>query len=385
MITFQELIQKLSCYWSSKGCALHQGYDIELGAGTFNPATFFRSLGPEPYAAAYVEPSRRPTDGRYGDNPNRLQHYFQFQVIIKPSPLNIQQLYLDSLECIGFDLKKHDLRFIHDDWKSPTLGAWGLGWEVVIDGMEVSQFTYFQNVAGITLDITSGEISYGLERIAMYLQDVHNVYDLKWNDNLTYGDIYHQNEIEWSTYNFEESSIDLWKQMFESSEEEAINLVKKKLPIPAYDFVMKASHAFNMLEARGIISVTQRTGYINRIRRLACLTGERFLNNRKQLSYPLLKEKSTQKFPPISLKLTSFNPETFDDFILEIGVEELPPAFIPIGMDHLKRDLSIFLKKSWAELRLYFDLWLSETPCCPCRAIGVRKKCRKKTEKRPSS
>lgn len=339
----QDLIAKLTDFWAKKGCATHFGYDLETGAGTFNPITFFRSLGPEPYNAAYLEPSRRPSDGRYGTNPNRMQYFLQFQVILKPSPLNIQQLYLESLQAIGLDPKKHDIRFVHDDWKSPTLGAWGLGWEVWVDGMEASQFTYFQSFGGIELDVIPGEITYGFERLAMYLQNVDNVYDLKWNQDLTYGDIYHQNEVEWSTYNFEESNVNLWLTTFDLSEKETLTLLDKNLPIPAYDFVIKASHAFNMLDARGVISVSERTNYINRVRNLACRVAKQFLAQREKMGYPLLKEVKEIKESK-AIAHPSFDAHKIDNFILEIKVEELPQTFIPIGIENLKKDLERFLK-----------------------------------------
>ena len=341
---FQDLIQKLTDYWIKQGCASHFGHDLEVGAGTFNPTTFFRSIGPEPYKAAYLEPSRRPTDGRYGNNPNRMQHFLQFQVILKPSPLNIQTLYLESLEALGVDLQKHDIRFVHDDWKSPTLGASGLGWEVWIDGMEVSQFTYFQNFGGIDLDIIPGEITYGFERLAMYLQNIDNVYELKWNKDLTYGDIFHQNEVQWSTYNFEQSNPILWQTSFDAYEKEALALIEKDLPIPAYDFVIKASHSFNMLDARGVISVSQRTNYINRIRNLSCQIANNFLSHRKELGFPLLAQTKESK-APASFKETPFDPTQSDLFVLEIGVEELPQSFIPIGIENLKKDLTNLLKE----------------------------------------
>lgn len=343
---FQTIIQKLSDYWASKGCALQMGYDLEMGAGTFNPATFFRSLGPEPYSVAYVEPSRRPTDGRYGDNPSRLQHYFQFQVILKPSPPDIQSLYLGSLEVLGLPLDQHDVRFIHDDWKSPTLGAWGMGWEVQVDGMEVSQFTYFQNMGGQPLKTITGELTYGLERLAMYLQGVDSVYDLKWNEHLTYGDIYHSSEVQWSTYNFEEASVGMWSAQFDAYEQEAAQLLEKKLCLPAYDFVMKASHAFNLLDARGAISVTERTRYINRIRELACAAAKVYLEQREALKFPLLKpqKKSTKKIK--SPAAPKFNPEKTKDFVLEIGVEELPQTFISHGIRSLKEKLEGLFKNN---------------------------------------
>lgn len=342
---FQDIIQKLSKYWASHGCATQFGYDLEMGAGTFNPATFFRSLGPEPYNTAYVEPSRRPTDGRYGDNPNRLQHYFQFQVIMKPSPVNIKDLYLGSLEALGLDLKEHDIRFVHDDWKSPTLGAWGLGWEVQIDGTEASQFTYFQNMGGVELKTVTGEMTYGLERLSLYLQDVDSIYDIKWNKELTYGDIYHQSEVEWSTYNFEEANVELWRSHFDQFEKEALDLVKRNLPIPSYDFVMKASHAFNILEARGVLSVTERALYISRIRKLSCLVAKDYLKVREDKGYPLLKEISKPTSLKSEKKSIRFNVNKKEDFLLEIGCEELPQSFVPIGMRNLKKDLESYLKE----------------------------------------
>jgi glycyl-tRNA synthetase len=345
MLCFQEIIHKLSEYWASHGCNIQFGYDLEVGAGTFNPATFFRSLGPEPYSSAYVEPSRRPTDGRYGDNPNRLQHYFQFQVILKPSPLNIQDLYLGSLEVLGLKLKDHDIRFIHDDWKSPTLGAWGLGWEVQVDGMEVSQFTYFQCMGGIELSSVTGEITYGLERLAMYLQNVESCYDIHWSNSLTYGDIYHQSEVQWSTYNFEEADTGMWKTHFDHFEQEALTLIKKHLPIPAYDFIMKASHAFNLLEARGILSVTERALYIGRIRTLSCAVAKTFLKFREKEGFPLLKNSiKTSSLKSEPLRSIRFSADKKEDFLLEIGTEELPQSFIPIGIKNLKADLDRFFK-----------------------------------------
>lgn len=250
-MTFQDLILSLQNYWAQQGCIIQQPYDMEKGAGTFNPATFLRSLGPEPWNVAYVEPSRRPTDGRYGENPNRLQHYYQFQVLLKPAPLNIQDLYLDSLRSFGLDPACHDIRFVEDDWESPTLGAWGLGWEVWLDGMEITQFTYFQQVGGIDLKPIPGEITYGCERIAMYLQGVDNVYDLEWIKGIKYGDIHHQTEVEFSTYNFEEADTAMLFSLFDMYEKECGRLAEKQLVFPAYDFVMKASHAFNLLDARG--------------------------------------------------------------------------------------------------------------------------------------
>jgi len=290
-VTFQDLILSLQNYWAQKGCVIQQPYDIEKGAGTFNPATFLRSLGPEPWNVAYVEPSRRPTDGRYGENPNRLQHYYQFQVILKPSPLDIQDLYLDSLKSFGVDPAAHDIRFVEDDWESPTLGAWGLGWEVWLDGMEITQFTYFQQVGGIDLKPISGEITYGCERIAMYLQGVDNVYDLEWVDGIKYGDIHHQTEVEFSAYNFEEADVDMLFKLFDMYEQESIKLAEKELVFPAYDFVMKASHAFNLLDARGAISVTERDHYIGRVRNLSRRCAQGYMAQREKLGFPLLKQK----------------------------------------------------------------------------------------------
>lgn len=288
-MTFQDLILSLQNYWASKGCVIQQPYDMEKGAGTFNPATFLRVLGPEPWKVAYVEPSRRPTDGRYGENPNRLQHYYQFQVILKPSPLDIQDLYLDSLRSFGIDPLAHDIRFVEDDWESPTLGAWGLGWEVWLDGMEITQFTYFQQAGGIDLKPVSGEITYGIERIAMYIQGVDNVYDLEWVKGIKYGDIYHQNEVEYSHYNFEEADTDMLFQLFNMYEKECIRLAEKELVFPAYDFVLKGSHAFNLLDARSAISVTERAGYIGRVRNLARVCAEGYVKQREKLGFPLIK------------------------------------------------------------------------------------------------
>ncbi|PLX97792.1 MAG: glycine--tRNA ligase subunit alpha [Desulfuromonas sp.] len=289
-MTFQDLILALQNYWAKKGCVIQQPYDMEKGAGTFHPATFLRSLGPEPWKVAYVEPSRRPTDGRYGENPNRLQHYYQFQVILKPSPLDIQELYLDSLKSFGIDSSKHDIRFVEDDWESPTLGAWGLGWEVWLDGMEITQFTYFQQCGGIDLKPVSGELTYGIERIAMYIQGVDNVYDLEWVDGIKYGDIHHQTEVEFSHYNFEEADTDMLTNLFDMYEEECKRLAEKELVFPAYDFVLKCSHSFNLLDARGAISVTERANYIGRVRNLARLCAEGYVAQREKMGFPLLKK-----------------------------------------------------------------------------------------------
>ena len=288
-MTFQDLILSLQGYWAGQGCVIQQPYDTEKGAGTFNPATFLRVLGPEPWKVAYVEPSRRPTDGRYGENPNRLQHYYQFQVIMKPSPLNILDLYLDSLRAFGINPNRHDIRFVEDDWESPTLGAWGLGWEVWLDGMEITQFTYFQQAGGIDLKPVAGEITYGCERIAMYLQGVDNVYDLEWVKGVKYGDIHHITEVEFSTYNFEEANVPLLLESFTNFEKECIRLVAKDLVFPAYDFVMKCSHTFNLLDARGAISVTERASYIGRVRNVAKLCAEAYVRQRERLGYPMLR------------------------------------------------------------------------------------------------
>lgn len=353
MYTFQEILRQLSFFWEKQGCIIHQGYDLEVGAGTFNPATFLRCLGPEPYKAAYIEPSRRPSDGRFGANPNRLQHYFQYQVILKPSPENIQDLYLQSLEAIGFKLDEHDIRFVHDDWESPTLAAWGLGWEVWMDGMEVTQFTYFQSVGGVPLKPITGEITYGIERLAMYLQKVNSIFDLKWNEDLSYGDIYHRNEIEWSHYNFEKASIEMWQRHFEDYEREAKKLINQNFPLPAYDFVMKASHAFNILDARGAISVTERTGYIARVRDLARLIAESYIKSREVQKFPLLQAFNRKKREgekplhagPLNAELLNADPAKSEDFILEIGSEELPATFVPIGCQNLEKAVRQLLEK----------------------------------------
>jgi glycyl-tRNA synthetase alpha chain len=288
-MTLQELILALERFWNEQGCVIQQPYDIEVGAGTFNPATFLRVLGPEPWKVAYVEPSRRPTDGRYGENPNRLQHYYQYQVIMKPSPLAIQDMYLDSLRSFGIDPLAHDIRFVEDDWESPTLGAWGLGWEVWLDGMEITQFTYFQQAGGIDLKPVSVEITYGIERIAMYLQGVENVYDLTWTDGIRYDDIHHQGEIEFSRYNFEEADVEMLLRLFEMYEGEAQKLLEKGLVLPAYDYCLKCSHTFNLLEARGAISVTERMSFILRVRAMARSCAELYLRQREEMGFPLLK------------------------------------------------------------------------------------------------
>ncbi len=288
---FQDAIMNLQRYWANKGCIVAQPFDIEVGAGTFNPATFFRVIGPEPWNTVYIEPSRRPTDGRYGENPNRLQHYYQCQVIMKPSPDNIQELYLDSLAVLGIDTTQHDIRFVEDDWESPTLGAWGLGWEVWLNGMEVTQFTYFQQVGGIDLAPVSVEITYGLERICMYLQEKESVYDLSWNETVSYGQVYHQNEVEMSKYNFEVSDPDMLLKLFDMYEGECLKLCDLELPWPAYDYCLKCSHTFNLLDARGAISITERTGYIGRVRKLASSVAMLYAAQREAMNYPLLNSK----------------------------------------------------------------------------------------------
>ncbi len=290
-MNFQELLLALQKYWAGYGCVMVQPYDLEVGAGTFNPHTFLRVLGPEPWNVAYVEPSRRPTDGRYGENPNRLQHYYQFQVILKPSPDDVQDIYLRSLEELGIDPKVHDIRFVEDDWESPTLGAWGLGWEVWLDGMEITQFTYFQQVGGFDLKPVCAELTYGLERIAMYIQQKDNAFDLEWVDGITYGDVHHQGEVEWSTYNFETADVKMLFQLFDDFEREYEAIIKRELLLPAYDYVLKCSHVFNLLDARGAISVTERTGFIARVRNMARGVAKAYYEQRKALGYPLLKRK----------------------------------------------------------------------------------------------
>ena len=289
-MTFQELIIDLERFWADRGCLIQQPYDIEVGAGTFNPATLLRTLGPEPWSVAYVEPSRRPTDGRYAENPNRLGHYYQYQVIIKPSPIDIQEIYLESLKALGIDPLDHDIRFVEDDWESPTLGASGLGWEVWLDGMEITQFTYFQLAGGIRLDPISVEITYGLERIAMYLQEKESVYDLAWNENVTYGDVHKKGEWENSVYCFEIADVDMLLKMFEMCEQESLAISKKGIVLPAYDYCLKCSHIFNILEARGAISVTERTSFIGRIRELASLVAKNYLKQREEMGFPLMRE-----------------------------------------------------------------------------------------------
>ncbi|MFQ5911608.1 MAG: glycine--tRNA ligase subunit alpha [Nitrospinota bacterium] len=285
--SFQAVILQLERYWADFGCVIQQPYDIEVGAGTMNPATFLRVLGPEPWKVAYVEPSRRPTDGRYGENPNRLQHYYQYQVILKPSPLEAQQIYLDSLVALGIDPLEHDIRFVEDDWESPTLGAWGLGWEVWLDGMEITQFTYFQQAGGIDLKPVSLELTYGLERIAMYLQGVGNVYDLTWTEGIRYGDVHHWTEVEFSRYNFESADVKTYLELFNLHEAEALRLLGEDLVLPAYDHCLKCSHAFNVLDARGALSVSERTAYIARIRKIARRVAEGYIQARENMGFPL--------------------------------------------------------------------------------------------------
>ncbi len=294
ILTFQELIFRLQQFWAAKGCVVLQPLDMEVGAGTFHPATFLRAVGPENWNAAYVQPSRRPTDGRYGENPNRLQHYYQFQVVMKPSPLAFQQLYLESLAALGIDAAVHDIRFVEDNWESPTLGAWGLGWEVWLNGMEVTQFTYFQQAGGLECYPVTGEITYGVERIAMYLQGVDSIYDLVWAEGpagrVTYGDVFHQNEVEQSRYNFEEADVEQLFAFFDHCEKEALRLVEKDLPLPAYEQVMKASHTFNLLDARHAISVTERQRFILRVRTLARAVAQAYFDARAALGFPMAED-----------------------------------------------------------------------------------------------
>ena len=290
-MTFQQIILTLQKFWSSRGCVLEQPYDVEKGAGTMNPATFLRTIGPEPWNVAYVEPSRRPDDGRYGDNPNRLFQHHQFQVIMKPSPDNIQDTYLESLKELGINPEEHDIRFVEDNWESPTLGAWGIGWEVWLDGMEITQFTYFQQIGGIDTHPVSVEITYGLERIAMYIQQKDNVYDLVWTDGVTYGDIWHENEYEQSVYSYELSDHDMLFKLFDMYEAEATRIIKLGYVLPAYDYVLKSSHTFNLLDAAGAISLSERTEYIARVRKLSRMCAKAYLKMRKDLGFPMLKGK----------------------------------------------------------------------------------------------
>ncbi len=294
-MNFQDLILALNKFWGEQGCIIQQPYDIEKGAGTMNPATALRALGPEPWNVAYVEPSRRPTDGRYGENPNRLQHYYQYQVILKPSPDNIVELYMDSLRAIGIDPDEHDIRLVEDNWESANLGAWGLGWEVWLDGMEVTQFTYFQQFGGLDCKPVSGEITYGIERLAMFIQKVDSVYDIEWVDGITYGDVHHQSEVEHSTYNFEIANIDMLFKVYDMFEQEAKDILQAGLVLPAYDYILKCSHTFNLLDARNAISVAERQNYIARVRQLARLAAEAYVAQREKLGYPLIKEPEMRK------------------------------------------------------------------------------------------
>ena len=287
---FQEMMLKLLNYWGEKGCLIMEPYDVEKGAGTMSPYTFLKALGPEPWKVVYVEPSRRPADARYGENPNRVYQHHQLQVILKPSPEDVQDLYLDSLRAIGIDPKKHDIRFVEDNWEAPTLGAWGLGWEVWLDGMEITQFTYFQQVGSVNCELESAELTYGLERIAMYLQDVDNIFDIKWNEDITYGDIFKKAEYEHSVYSFEKADIETLKGLFNTYEEEARKVIGQELVIPGYEYVLKSSHVFNVLDARGAISVSERTHYIGRVRNLARLIANAYIEQRKEMGYPLLKK-----------------------------------------------------------------------------------------------
>ncbi len=290
-VSFQNLILKLQSFWAAKGCILLQPFDMEMGAGTFHPATFLRAIGPEPWKAAYVQPSRRPTDGRYGKNPNRLGHYYQFQVLLKPSPKDIQDLYLESLTEIGIDLSLHDVRFVEDNWESPTLGAWGLGWEIWLNGMEVSQFTYFQQIGGLPCKPVSGELTYGLERLAMYLQEVDSVFDLVWVEGVSYGDVFHQNEVEQSKYSFEIADTEVLFRQFDEAEAMNEKLIEESLPYPAYEQVMKASHFFNLLDARHAISVTDRARFIRRIRAMSQKVAQAYYDSRKALGFPMMEKK----------------------------------------------------------------------------------------------
>ena len=292
--SFQEIMLRLQAYWNEQGCALLQPYDMEVGAGTFHTATFLRAIGPEPWKAAYVQPSRRPKDGRYGENPNRLQHYYQYQVVLKPSPTDILERYLGSLRALGIDTQRNDIRFVEDDWESPTLGAWGLGWEVWLNGMEVTQFTYFQEVGSLRCQPITGEITYGLERLAMYLQGVESVYDLRWTEGLLYRDVFHQNEVEQSRYNFELANTGLLLHQFDAYEAEAQKLIEHQLALPAYEMVMKCSHSFNLLDARGAISVTERAAYIGRVRALARKVAQTYYDARQALGFPMLADQDAQ-------------------------------------------------------------------------------------------
>ena len=306
-MNFQEMILTLNKFWGEQGCIIMQPYDIEKGAGTMNPSTFLRALGPEPWNVAYIEPCRRPADGRYGENPNRLQHYYQYQVILKPSPDNIQELYLQSLEALGINTLEHDIRFVEDNWESPTLGAWGLGWEVWLDGMEVTQFTYFQQCGGIDCKPVCGEITYGLERLATFIQGVDSVYDIQWVGDVQYRDVFHQNEVDYSEYNFKVADTDMLFMFFDAYEKEAMRVVEAGLVQPAYDYVLKCSHTFNLLDARGAISVTERTHYIARVRNMARACAQGYVKQREALGYPMLKD------PALRAKLNLDKTETVEE------------------------------------------------------------------------
>ncbi len=358
---FQDIIQTLNRFWAERGCLLLQPYDMEVGAGTFHPATFLRVLGPEPWRVAYVEPSRRPTDGRYGENPNRLQHYYQYQVIIKPSPEDSQELYLESLRALGLDPEKHDIRFVEDDWESPTLGAWGLGWEVWLDGMEITQFTYFQQVGGMDLKPVSLEITYGLERIAMYLQGVNNVFELKWADGITYGEIHHRSEVEFSKFNFDYANIELLRRLFDDFEAEAKRLASEGLVLPSYEYCLKCSHTFNLLDARGAFSVTERTGYIARVRALAKLAAEGFYRQREDMGFPMLRADSKEHREYLSpeIDVGTASSTSTGELILEIGTEEIPARFIPILSGQLEEG---FKKRLEDSLITYGSVEVKATP-----------------------
>src|SRR3990167_3911293 len=332
MKTFQEVIHTLETYWTKQGCILQQSYDLESGAGTFHPETFLRVAGPEPYNVCHAAVSKRPSDGRYAQNPNRLQRFHQFQVLMKPCPPNLQALYLGSLEALGFNLKKHDIRFVHDDWESPSQGAWGLGWEVWCDGMEVTQFTYFQSVGGIALTVIPGELAYGIERIAMFLQDKSSVYDVKYNETLTYGDVFKQTEIESCYYNFEYANRDLLLHEFTSYEHEARKFIKLRLPTVAYDFAIRASHTFNLLEARRALSTTARTDMLHRVRALSCESLALYTEIREKLGFPLLPKATTTPSTAVipSEKAVS---AALEPFLLEIGTEEIPAECFPGAID----------------------------------------------------
>jgi len=294
-LNFQQIIAVLNDFWGKQGCIIVQPYDMEKGAGTMNPATTLRALGPEPWKAAYVEPSRRPTDGRYGDNPNRLQHYYQYQVLLKPSPSDIQELYLASLDALGIRAEEHDIRFVEDNWESPTLGAWGLGWEVWLDGMEITQFTYFQQCGGLDCKPVSGELTYGIERLAMFIQQVDSIFDIEWVEGVTYGDVHHQNEVDYSHYNFEAADVDMLFKLFNMFEREAARITELGYVQPAYDYLLKCSHTFNLLDARGAISVAERQGYIARVRHLTRNCALAYVEQRRKLGFPLLKDKALRE------------------------------------------------------------------------------------------